>query len=97
MKNASLLLFALLGFLIHVLWVVALILAVGWLFGFAFRRSPVESLVAPLVNANRARSFGMPHRARPPSRDSTLSTQMSVIVTLGRGPSRISTAASSSL
>jgi hypothetical protein len=32
------LLFALLGFLIHVFWVVALILAAGWLFGFAFRR-----------------------------------------------------------
>jgi hypothetical protein len=31
------LLFAVLGFLIHVLWIVALILAVGWLFGFARR------------------------------------------------------------
>jgi hypothetical protein len=32
------LLFAIIGFLIHVLWVIAVILAVGWLFGFAFRR-----------------------------------------------------------
>jgi hypothetical protein len=31
------LLFALLGFLIHVLWIIALILAAGWLFGFARR------------------------------------------------------------
>ena len=32
------LLFAVLGFLLHVLWVIALIVAVGWLLGFAFRR-----------------------------------------------------------
>jgi hypothetical protein len=32
------LLFAVLGFLVHLLWIVALIVAVAWLFGFAFRR-----------------------------------------------------------
>jgi hypothetical protein len=32
------LLFAFLGFLLHVLWVLALIVAVAWLLGFAFRR-----------------------------------------------------------
>jgi hypothetical protein len=32
------LLFAFLGFLLHVLWIVALILAAVWLFGFAMRR-----------------------------------------------------------
>jgi len=32
------LLFAVLGFVLHVLWIIALIVAAGWLFGFAFRR-----------------------------------------------------------
>jgi uncharacterized membrane protein len=31
------LLFAVLGFLIHVLWIIALIVLAGWLFGFAAR------------------------------------------------------------
>jgi hypothetical protein len=32
------LLLAVLGFIVHVLWILALILAAGWLFGFALRR-----------------------------------------------------------
>jgi hypothetical protein len=35
---AAWLVLALLGFLLHVLWIVALILAAAWLFGFASRR-----------------------------------------------------------
>lgn len=27
-----------LGFLVHLLWILALILGAGWLFGYAFRR-----------------------------------------------------------
>lgn len=32
------LLFALLGFLLHVLWVIALVVAAAWLLGFVLRR-----------------------------------------------------------
>jgi len=32
------LLFTVLGFIVHILWVAALVVAIAWLVGFAFRR-----------------------------------------------------------